>query len=129
MIVSWESSSVYKTTVQELTIRAILAVKCSRTYLYEAISCAQVLGWHQLGDDPSVMPRSDISVQDGSLLARESAVRMWWDLLTQDWVGLVPARHPIVRKEHMNTARPRNFNDKQMEMGHWNEEPFPMSTP
>lgn len=73
------------------------------------------------------MPKSDISVQDGSLLARESAIRMYWDLLVQDWVGLVPKRHPIIKRNQFNTASPRNFTDEQYENGSWNEEPLPTS--
>lgn len=54
---------------------------------------------------------------------------MFWDLLVQDWVGLVPKRHPIVRKEQFTTARPRNFTDEQYENGSWNERDFPISVP
>ncbi|KAK9898882.1 hypothetical protein P389DRAFT_167560 [Cystobasidium minutum MCA 4210] len=104
-------------------------MRSARSYLGEAIFCAQALGWHELGDDPSVMPKSDISIQDGSLLAREGAIRMWWDLLVQDWVGLVPKKHPIVRRGQFSTPRPRNFMDVQLESGMWNEEPYPNTIP
>lgn len=98
-------------------------------YIHEAIACAQALGWHLLGNDPSVMPKSDISVQDGSLFARENAIRMWWDLLVQDWVGFIPNRHPIVRKDQFTTPGPRNFTDEQLEKGMWDEQPFPLDVP
>lgn len=75
------------------------------------------------------MPKSDISVQDGSLLAREGAIRMFWDLLVQDWVGIVPKRHPILRREAFTTAWPRNFTNEQYENGSWYEKPVPVSVP
>lgn len=75
------------------------------------------------------MPKSDISVQDGSLLAREGAIRIFWDLLVQDWVGLVPKRHPIIRPEAITTTRPRNFTAEQYEQGSWNEKPLTETVP
>lgn len=107
------------------------AIPCTavtgRLYLYEALACVESMGWHQLGDDFTILPKPDISVQEGSLLARESAVRIFWDIVTQDWIGIVPTRHPVVDAKSFTTCGPRNFTDEQLLFGRWDTQPMPLN--
>jgi hypothetical protein len=47
----------------------------------------QALGLNKLGSDPTQMPAEDRAVQSGTLYARETAIRLWHDLVAQDWIG------------------------------------------
>ena len=59
------------------------AVMAGKSYHMEAMRAAMTLGLNRLGSDRTYMPPKDISIRPGSLLAREHAVRMWWEILTQ----------------------------------------------
>jgi hypothetical protein len=58
-------------------------VMAGKQYHQEAARAAMTLGLNRLGSDRTQMPPKDISMRPGTLLAREHAVRMWWEIVTQ----------------------------------------------
>lgn len=58
-------------------------VPAAMIYLSEGLGCCMSLGLHRLGNDHSVMPNPDPSCPPGSLRARETAVRAWWEFVAQ----------------------------------------------
>lgn len=104
-------------------------MQCAHTYLDEAADSARALGWHRLGNDSCHVPRPDISVQEGSLMARESAVRLWWDIVTRDWLTFLPWGRSNIPSKTFDTGFPRNFDDDAYENAFWDAAPLPDSVP
>lgn len=77
------------------------------------------MGWHKLGHEPSILPQHDQSLPEGSLFARESAVRLWWEIITRDWLAPVQWRHPSISARSFNTGWPRGIPDEVYESAPW----------
>lgn len=93
------------------------------TYLAEGLRCCMTLGLHQLGDDPSVMPSPDPSCPPGSLRAREQAVRMWHEMVAQDWISLTLTKTPMIHQSAFTTAMPRPFTEEELDRESYNHQP------
>ncbi|KAM0787632.1 hypothetical protein ACM66B_003697 [Microbotryomycetes sp. NB124-2] len=97
------------------------------TWLSVAIRTAQVLGLHQLGSNPEVMPPDDPALPPGkNSLKRETAKRLWAVLVYQDWLGAsFKNRSYLISPYHFDTDDPLNLNDSDLSGIDWKVNPAP----
>ncbi|CAO1635163.1 unnamed protein product [Sympodiomycopsis kandeliae] len=86
--------------------------KYNQTMLRIAISNAQEMGLHLLGDK-SKQPRAGES--KAIVVRREIAKRIWYQLVFKDWSGSVCSGTYSVQDKQFNTPLPGNYNDEDLE--------------
>ncbi|GAA5917129.1 hypothetical protein JCM8208_005473 [Rhodotorula glutinis] len=108
------------------------------TLLAAGIRIAQHLKMHLFGDDAAwdakrrkngVVPESDEGVK--GLIEREIRKRVWYGLLTEDWISLHGRRAYAVSPTHFTTPLPLNCTDDDLSSGllvnRTKDEPTPAS--
>lgn len=82
------------------------------TMLRVAISNAQEMGLHRLGD-ASRQPKAGESAS--VVIRREIAKRIWFQLVLKDWSGSCTSHVYSINEKHFNTPLPGNYNDEDLE--------------
>jgi hypothetical protein len=74
------------------------------------------------------MPIADKSVPTGTLLHRETAVRLWIEIVSYDWTVGEPNFHSrMVEPSDFTTCFPGNYDDEDLEDPDINRPPRPPS--
>ncbi|KAM0750481.1 hypothetical protein T439DRAFT_326448 [Meredithblackwellia eburnea MCA 4105] len=98
-------------------------------WLSGAVRIAQVLGLHNLGDNPEVMPPDDPCWPPGSnAVKRESALRIFGVLIFMDWLAAT-TRFPtyMIHTSQFTSAPLSNIDDKNLSSTDWRITPLPRS--
>ncbi|CAO1625293.1 unnamed protein product [Parajaminaea phylloscopi] len=86
--------------------------KANDAMLHIAISNAQNMGLHRLGDR-SNQPRKGESA--GVVIRREVAKRIWYQLVFKHWCSAASSGVFVIHERSFNTPLPGNYNDADLE--------------
>lgn len=116
LVLSRFQSSQSLTVLQSILLSNLSDTHAGRrfhqTMLRIAISNAQMMGLHRLGDKAK-QPRAGESA--GVAIRREIAKRIWYQLVFKDWSSAVTAGVYAIHERQFNTPLPGNYNDGDLE--------------